>query len=90
MQPRGQAERRAVKMHVGEQGIRTTKAELQFIRRYGVTHIDAAVDAGVPAHVLSAALYDRFASRAEGDFANRVLSAMRHAFGGHLEKKPGE
>jgi 6-phosphogluconate dehydrogenase len=52
--------------------------------------IHAAVDAGVPAHVLSAALYDRFASRGEGDFANRVLSAMRHAFGGHLEKKPGE
>jgi 6-phosphogluconate dehydrogenase len=39
--------------------------------------------------VLSAALYDRFASRSEGDFANRVLSAMRHAFGGHLEKKDG-
>jgi 6-phosphogluconate dehydrogenase len=52
--------------------------------------IHAAVDAGVPAHVLSAALYDRFASRSEGDFANRVLSAMRHAFGGHLEKKAGE
>jgi len=51
--------------------------------------IHAAVDAGVPAHVLSAALYDRFASRGEGDFANRVLSAMRHAFGGHLEKKDG-
>jgi 6-phosphogluconate dehydrogenase len=51
--------------------------------------IHAAVDAGVPAHVLSAALYDRFASRGEADFANRVLSAMRHAFGGHLEKKDG-
>jgi mannonate dehydratase len=36
--------RRAVKMHVGEQAIRTTKAELQFVRRHGVTHIDAAVD----------------------------------------------
>ena len=51
--------------------------------------IHAAVDAGVPTHVLSAALFDRFASRGEADFANRVLSAMRHAFGGHLEKKEG-
>jgi len=38
---------------------------------------------------LSAALYDRFASRGEGGLPNRVLSAMRHAFGGHLEKKDG-
>jgi 6-phosphogluconate dehydrogenase len=35
---------------------------------------------------LSAALYQRFTSRGEADFANRVLSAMRHAFGGHVEK----
>jgi 6-phosphogluconate dehydrogenase len=40
----------------------------------------------VPTHVLSAALYERFTSRGEGDFANQVLSAMRHEFGGHLEK----
>jgi len=46
----------------------------------------AAVDAGVPVHVLSAALFDRFESRAEADFANRVLSAMRKEFGGHQEK----
>jgi 6-phosphogluconate dehydrogenase len=51
--------------------------------------IEAAVEAGVPAHVLSAALYERFASRGEADFANQVLSAMRHAFGGHLEKPEG-
>jgi 6-phosphogluconate dehydrogenase len=51
--------------------------------------IHAAVDAGVPVHVLSAALYDRFASRGEAEFQHRVLSAMRHAFGGHLEKKEG-
>jgi 6-phosphogluconate dehydrogenase len=46
----------------------------------------AAVDEGVPAHVLTAALYERFSSRGEADFANRVLSAMRHEFGGHVEK----
>jgi len=46
----------------------------------------AAVDEGVPVHVLSAALYDRFESRGESDFANRVLSAMRSEFGGHAEK----
>jgi 6-phosphogluconate dehydrogenase len=48
--------------------------------------IEAAIEEGVPTHVLSAALYERFASRGEADFANQVLSAMRHAFGGHLEK----
>jgi len=46
----------------------------------------AAIDASVPAPVLAAALFDRFSSRGEGDFAHRVLSAMRHGFGGHLEK----
>ena len=49
--------------------------------------IQAAVDEGVPVHVLSAALYDRFESRGEADFANRVLSAMRERFGGHAEKE---
>jgi len=48
--------------------------------------IAAAIDESVPATVLSAALYDRFSSRGGAQFANRVLSAMRHAFGGHLEK----
>jgi 6-phosphogluconate dehydrogenase len=51
--------------------------------------IHAAVDAGVPAPVLTTALYERFGSRGEAEFQNRVLSAMRHAFGGHLEKKEG-
>jgi 6-phosphogluconate dehydrogenase len=46
----------------------------------------AAIDESVPVPVLSAALYERFGSRDEAEFANRVLSAMRHAFGGHLEK----
>jgi 6-phosphogluconate dehydrogenase len=46
----------------------------------------AAIDESVPAPVLSAALFARFSSRGEGDFANKVLSAMRYAFGGHLEK----
>ncbi|MEZ4227695.1 MAG: decarboxylating 6-phosphogluconate dehydrogenase [Polyangiaceae bacterium] len=48
--------------------------------------IQAAIDEGVPVPVLSAALYQRFASRGRADFADRVLSAMRHAFGGHAEK----
>ena len=51
--------------------------------------VAAAVEEGVPAHVLTAALYERFESRGEAEFQNRVLSAMRYAFGGHLEKKPG-
>jgi 6-phosphogluconate dehydrogenase len=45
--------------------------------------IQAAVDEGVPVHVLSAALFDRFSSRNHADFSNRVLSAMRFGFGGH-------
>ena len=51
--------------------------------------VHAAVDEGVPAHVLTASLYERFSSRGEADFANRVLSALRFEFGGHEEKKPG-
>jgi len=47
----------------------------------------AAVDEGVPVHVLSASLFDRFESRDEAEFANRILSAMRKQFGGHVEKK---
>jgi len=46
-----------------------------------------AVEQGVPAHVITASLYERFDSRGHALFQNRVLSAMRHAFGGHLEKK---
>jgi 6-phosphogluconate dehydrogenase len=48
--------------------------------------IKAAIDEAVPAHVLTAALYERFSSRGEADFANKILSAMRFAFGGHHEK----
>jgi 6-phosphogluconate dehydrogenase len=48
--------------------------------------VAAAVDVGVPAHVLTAALYDRFESRGESGYANRLLSAMRAQFGGHAEK----
>jgi len=48
--------------------------------------VKAAIDEGVPAHVLSAALYERFSSRGEADFANKLLSAMRYEFGGHIEK----
>lgn len=48
--------------------------------------IRAAIDEAVPAHVLTSALYERFTSRGEADYANRLLSAMRFEFGGHLEK----
>jgi 6-phosphogluconate dehydrogenase len=46
----------------------------------------AAIESGTPARVLTTALYDRFSSRGEGDFADKVLSAMRFGFGGHREK----
>ena len=48
--------------------------------------IAAAIDESVPAPVLSAALYERFSSRGEDDFAEKVLSALRYQFGGHDEK----
>jgi 6-phosphogluconate dehydrogenase len=48
--------------------------------------ITAAIDESVPVPVLSAALYQRFSSRGEAEFADRILSAMRHQFGGHTEK----
>jgi 6-phosphogluconate dehydrogenase len=47
----------------------------------------AAIDEGVPAHVLSAAMFDRFESRGRAEFANKILSAMRLGFGGHLERR---
>jgi 6-phosphogluconate dehydrogenase len=47
----------------------------------------AAIDEGVPAEVLTSALYERFASRGQADFANKLMSAMRFEFGGHVEKK---
>jgi len=49
--------------------------------------VEAAIEEGVPAHVLSSALFERFSSRGEADFADKVLSAMRYEFGGHVEKK---
>ncbi len=52
--------------------------------------IMAAIDEGVPAETLTSALYERFASRGEADFADKLMSAMRYEFGGHLEKKAGE
>ncbi|MGI9080626.1 MAG: phosphogluconate dehydrogenase (NAD(+)-dependent, decarboxylating) [Acidimicrobiales bacterium] len=48
--------------------------------------VAAAVDEGVPAHVITTALYERFSSRNEGEFADKLLSAMRNEFGGHDEK----
>ncbi|MEO8122991.1 MAG: phosphogluconate dehydrogenase (NAD(+)-dependent, decarboxylating) [Burkholderiales bacterium] len=52
--------------------------------------IKAAIDTAVPAPVLTTALYERFASRGEAEFQNRLLSAMRFGFGGHLEKHGGK
>jgi len=49
--------------------------------------IKASVDEGVPSPVLTTALYSRFSSRGEADFQNKILSAMRFAFGGHIEKR---
>ena len=51
--------------------------------------IMAAIDEAIPVPVLSSALYARFSSRGEADFADRLLSAMRFQFGGHLEETPG-
>jgi 6-phosphogluconate dehydrogenase len=52
--------------------------------------IKAAIDETVPVPVLTTALYERFSSRGEADFANKILSAMRYQFGGHLEKSEAE
>jgi 6-phosphogluconate dehydrogenase len=52
--------------------------------------IKAAIDESVPAPVLSAALYQRFASRGEADYQDKLLSAMRYGFGGHVEKAAGQ
>jgi len=52
--------------------------------------IKAAIDEAVPSHVLSAALYERFSSRGEAEFAGKLLSAMRFEFGGHHEKPGGK
>jgi 6-phosphogluconate dehydrogenase len=49
--------------------------------------VQAAIEVGVPAHVLSAALYSRFDSRGRGEFADKLLSAMRLGFGGHIERQ---
>ena len=51
--------------------------------------IQAAIDESAPVPVLSAALYQRFASRGEDDFAEKLLSAMRYQFGGHVERATG-
>ena len=52
--------------------------------------ITAAIDEAVPAPVLSAALYERFSSRGEAEFADKLMSAMRFEFGGHIEKAAGQ
>ncbi len=73
----------------------TEGSDLQRIRGYvedsgeGRWTIAEAIAEDVPAPVISAALYARFSSRGEDDYADKLLSAMRHAFGGHKEKAPG-
>ena len=52
--------------------------------------IKAGIDEGVPTGVLTTALYERFSSRGQADFADKLLSAMRYEFGGHLEKPGGK
>jgi 6-phosphogluconate dehydrogenase len=52
--------------------------------------IKASIDEGIPTPVLSSALYERFLSRGQGDYADKLLSAMRYEFGGHLEKAAGK
>ena len=52
--------------------------------------IKAAIDEAVPVPVLSAALYQRFSSRGESDYQDKLLSAMRYQFGGHREKSAGK
>jgi 6-phosphogluconate dehydrogenase len=49
--------------------------------------IKAAIDEAIPAPVLTTALYERFSSRGDAEFADKLLSAMRYEFGGHLEQK---
>jgi 6-phosphogluconate dehydrogenase len=66
----------------GDPGLETFSGEVADSGE-GRWTIAAAIDEGVPTHVLSAALYDRFSSRGHAGFANRVLSAMRFQFGGH-------
>src|SRR5579885_1268234 len=51
--------------------------------------VDAAIDEGVPANVLATALFERFSSRGDADFQDKILSAMRFEFGGHVEKGSG-
>jgi 6-phosphogluconate dehydrogenase len=52
--------------------------------------VKAGIDEGVPTPVLTTALYERFSSRGEADFSNKLLSALRYEFGGHLEKAAGK
>jgi len=73
---------------LGEQVILAEKAGARRVSDSGEGRwtINAAIDEDVPAQVLTAALYERFSSRGEADFANKLVSAMRYEFGGHLEK----
>ena len=68
----------------GSGALEVFRAGVRF--REGRWTIKAAIDEGVPAPVLSTALYERFFSRGDADYQNKLLSAMRYQFGGHLEK----
>jgi hypothetical protein len=73
--------RRALRVHLGAD-VRSGLDKL-------LNAVTQAIDEGAPAPVLSAALYQRFSSRGEEDFANTVLSAMRYEFGGHVQRPAG-
>ena len=62
----------------------TPTTSTTFAARKNRWTIEAAIDEGVPAPVLSPALYERFSSRGESDYQDKLLSAMRDQFGGHL------
>ena len=79
----------------GDRAARRTRRSTNFAGRVsdsgeGRWTIKAAIDEAVPAPVLTTALYERFSSRGEADFQDKLLSAMRFEFGGHLEKPAGK
>jgi len=57
-----------------------------FVRQAAEQRVVGHIAEAVPAHVLTAALFERFSSRGEAEFADKVTSAMRYEFGGHFEK----
>lgn len=71
------------------QALHSKQVHLSEAKEPCILTIQAAIDEVVPAHVLTAALYERFSSRGKADYADKVLSAMRYEFGGHVERPTG-